>query len=417
MLLLLHIAVIGAVNAAKPFEHAWDKVSDFMGAHGSLGHETPTQADLEFVAKTYAQATITVGCASKTPNATTKTIDQASSEIASQIKAINPSITMGMYFRSDFVMEIQECNGYSQEWLAHPEWYLKMDNGSYVKRGEYFCVDYSNPDAAAWFAKVIVNASTWTTPNNTPALDYIYIDGSLSAENPFASGINANRSKFLWEKKAECLGNIQHQMDLAGHHQKIVLNGMDTLATAELMVGSGAASAMFDHWSILQFLNTSSGEFLYDAMDQGFALATSKTTSNISIQIKGWPGPIIHQRDQYPPNMHTPKTPTEFQDIYQQRFNSELALFLLVADSYDFWYYSWFWSFEDWVPNHNTSTVPSIIPQANCPVGKPLGSYQRNAGTWTYKRNFEFAQVFVDLTNRTNSHVQFTSPNLPAECK
>jgi hypothetical protein len=34
---------------------------------------------------------------------------------------------------------------------------------------------------------------------------------------------------------------------------------------------------------------------------------------------------------------------------------------------------------------------------------------QRVAGTWTYKREFAHASVFVDLTNRTASHVDFHS--------
>lgn len=145
-------------------------------------------------------------------------------------------------------------------------------------------------------------------------------------------------------------------------------------------------------------------------MDEAFQLATSNNVSNFSLQIKGWPGPIVQQRDKYPSNFVTPKTPAQFQDVGSQRFNSELALFLLVASEADFWIYSWFWQFYDYIPGDATSTVASdFYPQAKCKLGQPKGPYTRNTGTWTYSRKFEYADVFVDLNNRTASKVTFDS--------
>ena len=78
-------------------------------------------------------------------------------------------------------------------------------------------------------------------------------------------------------------------------------------------------------------------------MDTAFQFTQNSILSNHTIQIKGWPGPIIRQKDMYPPNIPTPKTPAELQKDALDRFNSELALFLLVAEAKDFWIYSWFW--------------------------------------------------------------------------
>jgi hypothetical protein len=68
---------------------------------------------------------------------------------------------------------------------------------------------------------------------------------------------------------------------------------------------------------------------------------TPLKVSNFTVQIKGWPGPIIHQKDLYPPNMVSPKTAAELQKVAGQRFNSELSFFLLVAGNLDYWIYSW----------------------------------------------------------------------------
>eukprot|EP01046_Picozoa_sp_COSAG06_P099688 COSAG06_NODE_45803_length_352_cov_0.498024_2_plen_52_part_01 len=48
--------------------------------------------------------------------------------------------------------------------------------------------------------------------------------------------------------------------------------------------------------------------------------------------------------------MHTPGNPAEQQTAAALRFNSELAFFLLVATKYDFWIYSWFWDWDNYVP-------------------------------------------------------------------
>jgi hypothetical protein len=143
-------------------------------------------------------------------------------------------------------------------------------------------------------------------------------------------------------------------------------------------------------------------------MDGAIRLASSPLVSNITLQIKGWPGPIVRQKDIYPPNIPTPATPAEFQQIASDRFNSELALFLLVANEFDFWIYSWFWGWYDYIPGKPQSTVPvDFFPQLQCPLGAPITGPMRVNGTWTYKREFEHASVLVDLTDRNASHVKF----------
>jgi hypothetical protein len=166
---------------------------------------------------------------------------------------------------------------------------------------------------------------------------------------------------------------------------------------------------MFDHWTILQYLNRTNGDFLADAVDAGFSFMQSRLVSNITVQIKGWPGPIVRQRDMYPPNIPTPEGPAALQRVASERFNSELAFFLLVAEDHFFWLYSWFWGFDDWIPGQPDSSIPKgFFPEAKCQLGAPKGKGARVAGTWTYTREFEHATVFVDLANRTASNVKFT---------
>jgi hypothetical protein len=65
-----------------------------------------------------------------------------------------------------------------------------------------------------------------------------------------------------------------------------------------------------------RYLNRTTGKFLLNDTDAAFTFAKSKQISNITIQIKGWVGPIIKQRDQYPAlGPPQPKTPADFQKV------------------------------------------------------------------------------------------------------
>ena len=138
-------------------------------------------------------------------------------------------------------------------------------------------------------------------------------------------------------------GDIQRQLDVAGHSQFVQLNGVDDDWEAARHVATGAVSSMFDHWTILQFLNRTNGDFNQTLMEGAFDIVANQSYANHSFFIKGWPGPIIRQRDMYPPNIPTPTTPEEKASEAAKRFNNELALFLLHASEKDFWIYSWFW--------------------------------------------------------------------------
>ena len=197
--------------------------------HAAFSSGVP-QEDIEFVASHYA--TITTAAACSTGINATHTIEEVTLDTATRIKNVNPDVTVGMYWRSDFVMEIEECSWFADEWLAHPEWRLKMDNGTVITRSDrFFYIDYSNPDACAFYTKVLVNVSSFLNDSGAPILDYVYIDGdpALSQTSSFLPGIGPARSQQLVGDIYNCFGGIQSQLDERGFDQKVVLNGMDLL--------------------------------------------------------------------------------------------------------------------------------------------------------------------------------------------
>ena len=417
LLLLALLLTTSSADAAMAFQHGWSTVADVMAMHGKYPAQLlPSQADIEFAASNYAMVTTGTGCRPGVVNASRgHTIEDSVLSVLSRIKAANPHTKTGMYWRSDFALELADCSGFSDEWNAHAhEWSLKDDSGKIITSKAY--IDYLNPNASAFFAKVLVNVTKAKMPNSEPIVDYIYIDGDPgeSSAQRFKPGINDPvRSAKLVEAVYATFGSIQEQLDEAGDGQKIICNGMDTEWTASKQISVARAPAMmFDHFSILQFLDRTTGAFNAPLMDQAFDLIQNKT--NVTVQVKGWPGPIVKQRDTYPSSMQSPSKPSDFRRIALERFNSELALFLLAADANDFWVYSWFWGWDDYLPGHPDSTVPdTFFPQARCPLGPPKGPMKRlkrlrgGGNTYQYTRQFASASVFVDLENRTASRVDF----------
>jgi hypothetical protein len=388
--------------------HSWDTVADVMGMHGKFSTKEPiveVQKGLAWAATHYAQVTTGTGCGGFVN--TSFTIEDAVRTGQKAARKANPKARLGMYWRTDFALELKECSDFSAEWNAHPEWVLKQDDGTPTVKNY---IDYSQQPAADFFAKVMLS----TLADGT--LDYIYMDGPGTTADLHFPGVSPTRGAAVIEAKHAMIAGIQAKLDAIGKGQNLILNGVDNVEAAEEFRATGAAGVMFDHWSALQFVirgpptNPDLGEFNATEMDEAFQLVTNEDFANMTLQVKGWPGPIVHQPGQYPPNIPSPTTPAEKATVAAQRFNNELALFLLVADDLDYWIYSWFWGFYDYIPGDATSTVPAeFFPEAKCKLGAPAGPYTRVGATWTYTRKFAHASVFVDLKNRTAGKVTFDS--------
>ena len=407
------------VSGAEPLKHGWGTVGELIGMHGKYNCRdepfVPPQEDVEFVATHYPMITTGPLCLDKLNQ--TYTERHSMIDLGTRIKEVNSSVKLGMYFHGQFGENLAKCSDFTSVWLDHPEWRLKDDKGNVLSANhkDWYYYDFLNPDVVSFFVKMVVNVTTYKLPSGKPVLDYVYLDAfpDQRATSKYLPGIGPERSAKLVDARYACAGQVQLELDKAGFGQKVTLNSMDAAWDAQRHASSGAAISMFDHWSIIQFLNQSDGAFNEAMMDEAIQLVRSPVVSNITVQIKGWPGPIVKQMDVYPPNIPQPTTIADYQQIAGERFNSELALFLLVANEFDFWIYSWFWGWYDYIPGNAVSRVPAnFFPQLQCPLGAPTTDPVRVNGTWTYKREFEHASVLVDLTDRNASYVKFANCDL-----
>jgi hypothetical protein len=413
---ILLVGGLSTGDAASVYRHKWDTVGDLMGMHGQGATAAPSAID--FAANHYGMITTAAPC-----DVTGRTIEDGTLAVARKLKAANPATLVGMYWRTDFVGEIASCSNFTAELKAiGNSTFLRDDNGNLVlEHGHSVMWDYTKKAGVNIFARALVNAVNQTFSNGAPVLDYLFLDGPDWQTLP---NISLARNSRLQNAKMAFFADLQNQFDaLPGGKRGIILNGVDTIDTAKKFNPTGASGVMVDHWTILQFLLTGEamdkdkcsvtppdvcGHFNLTAMDTLITLVRSQLLSNMTLQIKGWVGPTISQPGKWPPQMHTPTAGAERQQAMGERFNSELALFLLVAEDHMWWLYSWFWSFDSFVPGQPDSDVPKdFFPQAKCALGAPKGAPKRKAGTWTYTREYEHASVFVDLTNRTACRVDF----------
>jgi len=420
--LSISFACAEAGKATEIYRHGWDTVADVMGMHGKYSDPDvlPDDKSVAFIAAHYKTVTTGSGCG-KSRNIT---LEDGALDVAARIKAANPDVLVGMYMRTDMQLEVATagCTFITEELTAAGSAYsLRDDSGALISKNNNYLWDYTNADARALFTSYLVGVVNRTlvaghVAAGRPAMDYVYLDGpSWTA----VEGISAARNAAIGAAKYGFFTELQATFaDLPGGGRNVILNGVDDPGTAAAFSATGAAGVMFDHWSILQYVNrgpgcndpanTTCGTFNATAMDGAFDLARSAALSNLTLQVKGWVGPVIKQQGHYPPSMHTPATPAEQAAVAAERFNSELALFLLVAEDRTFWLYSWFWGFDSWVPDRSDSQTPhGFYPQAACALGAPGGPPQRVGATWTYTREYAHASVFVDLTNRTASRVDF----------
>merc|ERR1711935_983670 len=143
-------SMLATAYAATPMTHSWDTVGDVMGAHGKYATVQPSDADIVFAATHYNWFTTGTGCSAL--NNATFTIEDDVHLFAARMKAVNPAVKVGMYWRSDFALELSECSTFAAEWNAHPEWRLKDDDGKVVGTGpSHYYLDYLQKDVRDFF--------------------------------------------------------------------------------------------------------------------------------------------------------------------------------------------------------------------------------------------------------------------------
>ncbi|MDF7800157.1 putative glycoside hydrolase [Pontiellaceae bacterium B1224] len=336
---------------------SWDTVPVY--AHLANMSEDFTPEQLDFLAEHFDFITIEKGQAKRKHGSTEKGFAIAVQEL----KKRNAQAKVLFYWNAAI-----HIGGY-EAGETFPE-----DGRLISKQGEPMTIfnssfyDLSRTDVQNWWA------DTADMAVRELGADGIFVD----AVGKFS---NASRRRSLTDVKIEALNNgmvsmVQETRNKIGPSKLLIQNGVsDTpgnIGTRLLNVTDGA---MKEH-----FVSATPGK--KEELAENIELLQKVAKSGKVLVIKTWPG--FDWRDKE--TMSKPRE--ERAKMAQEAITFPLACFLIVAEPYSYFCYTWGYQGND------TGTFV-WYPELDKPLGPPKGDAQHKG--WKYKREFAHASVFVDI--------------------
>lgn len=339
-------------------------------------------------------------------------------ELARRLKAANPSIKILLYEQA---MWGALCFGQA-EFLQHPDWWLRDDNGVLYNRT--VTVDGSKrnlgPEMMDWRVPA---ARDWWVHQVTQAHDGQSLFDGLLVDSAGPTMSLDNTSHFMSFANFKTL--VQAKMDMLGQAKEFFrnLNGGEVIGNPTLewwVIGnpSREAASPFPqtyHWQYLTgTLDEMYGGFSSQQPDGNWnatlmnmsinAIVESTTTLNATVLVRGYPGPCsvpfvdvniscVGTGVPCPPSGYTPtpvsswpeawpdkqpETANEFQAASVRYLEQALAPYLIIAGPTVWWSYAYFYeSTSGWYPSrsqpNSTLAPPEWYPELRAALGPPRG--------------------------------------------
>jgi hypothetical protein len=238
MKLCVVLALMGAANAG--WSHGWNSVSEMT--YADFGYTLLTDDQAKFAVSKYKIISLEKCTGSAQHVLTEKGIYQT----ARQLKAIDPTVKVVYYLATDlgglrcyaanatfakhkgkFLIAVQDPSLMFA--ISTAEWWLKDDNGKYLK---YPSIDWSNAAARDWWTSLPLLGDGNGTFEGTPTSELI--DGVLADGATFvrAPNISVARREALTDAKFKMVGQLQDIITKA--------NGGVVMANGISMYGASA---------------------------------------------------------------------------------------------------------------------------------------------------------------------------------
>ncbi|MFC7337909.1 putative glycoside hydrolase [Haloferula chungangensis] len=350
--------ILPLANAAEhPVPFSWDTVPVYAHLANMSEDFTPEQHD--FLAENFDLIAIEKGHAKRKHGSTEKGFAIAVKEI----KKRNPQAKVLFYWNSTIHIGGYQANE------RFPE-----GGGLLSKDGEPLTI--FNSDFSDLSQKAVRD---WWSDTAEIAVRDLGADGIfIDAAGKFS---NNSRRKVLSDEKIKALndGLVSMVVDTrkkVGPSKLLIQNGVsldpENIGARLLKVTDGA---MKEHF-------VSAGHFEKEALAENMATLNRVAKSGKVTVIKAWPG--FDWRDK-----EVMKTPREERiRMAREAITFPLACFLIVAEPYSYFCYTWSYQGND------TGTFVEY-PEFKKPLGPPKGHALRDG--WKYTREFAHASVFVDL--------------------
>ena len=286
-----------------------------------------------------------------------------------RMKQINPKLKNLYYWNTFLDYSLYDAHNVYQQ---HPEWWLKTKNGELDKKnGDLMRYDLSNPEVREW----------WTEEAKRAVVDGA-CDGVFMDAFPQVASL-ANIDLWGQQKFDDIQRGLKEIIVLTkqklGDEAIIMYNGIRN--TDHLKFGMGylelCDAVTIEHFGVLQ--SASKENMLLDIEN-----ATTAGKMGKIVVFKGWPSFL------WMDEKVKKSTYKELLEEAQQDITFPLACFLIAAQEYSYFCYSWGY--------RQNGGMLDWYEEFDQPLGKPMGDYVKNG--WELSREFAHCNVWVNLASR-----------------
>eukprot|EP00040_Diaphanoeca_grandis_P028713 m.166681 g.166681 ORF g.166681 m.166681 type:complete len:442 (+) comp31437_c0_seq1:138-1463(+) len=429
--LALFSTVAVAVDVDNRFVHGWGSSSDMTFADFNAP-TLLTEAQLDFVSSKYRIVSLEK-CTGVGSHIGT---EEAIYTTAQALKKKDPTTVVLFYLATD--QQGISCYSAGTTWAQHPEWYLKLDNGS-VAKPKNPVMDCTNADARAWWLSIPLGIDGNKTFNGVPVSHLI--DGILADSAGFSDfvGISVARQEALEDAKFAMIAELQAQFTKV-NGGIVMANGISMYGKPNtdprypnqhnLRVLNYTNAIMNEHTAVFECVNSNNASFNVDTVsrDLDAMVAAAKMAGGTkTVFVQTWPGLYAATgftptksgpARVYPPasagGEPTPQNNNEWRHALREHFGFAHALFLSIAEPNMFWMYAGYWypSGTGYIacPEDLEScpAPPEWYPDLDKPLGAPLGD-RVMVSPYVWTRRFEHATVHLNLNMPNASGVTFTT--------
>ena len=319
----------------------------------------------------------------------------------------------------------KSCSDGNIEFAKHKDWNILNDDGTLYTPPFY---NFSSAALRVWWVDHLLNLAwmnaTVDASGKTPLYDGFYLDG-VHSKRCYGHGVSPARCAAVKVGRALVVKTLQAELNKLGRDQMAIVNGEDTVDALQAEFDAGIGASMVDHFGADQFLVPATGEFNASLMRElVFDVVRNPLNAHRTLQLRGWPGPVISGPKHYPiidGHDTTPVGNVAIRAATAKYLNAALAMYLLLAEESTWFEHGWFWRMADQMPYpdfddggvHYNYTVPSAFyPEWDCPLGAPIGPPAQpdvKASPTVWARKFPSAEVVVHLASRNGTFVKWTS--------
>ena len=431
-MLVLLLLIISLINLTNSFPlHGWD--SSHLATFCDMSIiKRLTDDQATFVAKNYRVISIEK-CSGEQDGISTEEMIYST---AYQLKKLDPSLKIFFYWATD--QQGLRCYDANDEFLNHPEWHLKDDNGNVYDPP---ILDFNNPNAANWWLNIPIkgtnNTQTW---NNISVFDLI--DGVLADSDGYSQYANfsvQSAEKFI-DSKFNTIKKLQ-DIFTAKNDGIVMANGINMYTDARdprypdnnVHALKYSRGIMNEHTAVFEEISSANSSINVELCKQDLdSIEKASQIENSFVFISTWPGPYTNvdfypkpdgtPAKVYPDSMHTPQNNDEWRAALRKYFTFNHALYLTLAQPNVYWFYGavWYESNEGYIacPEDTNScpAPPEWYPDLVQPLGKPLNN-RTEVEPYVYTREFENCSVRLDLKDPSSSYVKYHSKKAIAPSK